>query len=124
GVEARDRLAVGDHREERLQTLGGLHKLVEALAIGAHRRAKTSHDVGDVAELLKDRVVRNGTHARGIAAIGGGGGFALTLDGPRSRLEEQVRAEGAENRTVAVVREKPLLEAAEPEEEIEAEVLL
>ena len=122
GVEARYGFAVRDHREQRLQALRGFGQLVEAIAVGADGRAEAGDDVGDVAELLEDRVVRDGAHARRVAAIGGV--LALPLDRARTGLEQQVRTKGAENGPVAVMREEFLLERAQAKEEVEAEILL
>ena len=112
---------MGDHAEQRLQPLRRLCELVEALAIGADRRAEAGDDVGDITELLQDRVVGNGAHACRVAAIGGV--LALPLHGPRAGLEKQVRPESAKHRAVAVMREKLLLEGAQSQEEIETEIL-
>ena len=50
--------------------------------------------------------------------------LALPLHGPRTGLEQQVRPESAEHRPVSGMRKELLLEGPQPQEEIEAEILL
>ncbi len=108
--------------KQRTQALRVARELDEALALGADRRAEAGDDVGHIAELLQDRVVGNGAHARDGAAIGGAAGVALPLDGPRSGLEQNVRAEGAQHRAIARMREQMLLVGAQATDEVEPQI--
>ena len=97
-------------------------ELDEALALRADRGAEAGDDVGHIAELLQDRVVGNGAHARDGAAIGGAAGVALPLYRARAGLEQDVRAEGAEHRAIARMREQMLLVGAQAADEVEPQV--
>ena len=100
-----------------LQPRRALGELDEALALRADRGAESRHHVRDVAELLQDCVVRDGAHARRIAALGRV--IALALHRARAGLEQQVGAERAEQRAVARMREQLLLVGAQPQLEVE-----
>ena len=106
------RAIISSSGRRRCATCG---QLDEPLALGADRGAEPGDDVGDIAELLQDGVVRNGAHARyGLPSIAPRAS-ALPLDGPRSGLEQQVRPEGAEHRAIARMREQLLLVGAQPQ---------
>ena len=74
-------------------------------------------DVGDVAELLQDRVVGDRAHAGWIAALGRV--IALALHRARSGPEQEVCPERAEQGPVARMREEVLLVGAQAQLEIE-----
>ena len=120
GVEARELLAARDHLDQQPQPRRALGELDEAVALRADGGAEPGHHVGDIAELLQDGVVGDGAHARRVAAVGGV--LALPLHRPRADLEQEVGAEGAEQRPVARVREQVLLIGAQAQLEIERQI--
>src|SRR4029079_11892773 len=122
GIETGELLAARDHLQQWTQSLRVAGKLDEAFALGADRGAETGDDVGYITELLQDRVVGNGAHARYCAAVGGAAGVALPLNGARSGLEQDVRSEGAQHGAITRMREQVLLVGAQPADEVEAQI--